>query len=208
MKDVPHKPGVLTSRGSIPRMLVGRAIVGAAAALAVSITGCSGSDNEPSEGSSNTETSAEAWADDVCTVISSWKGTVTGATSTLDDPKDVSVNDFNDAVGSVISATETLVDEIAALGPPDTDAGAAALEQVSGLSESLESELAVLDDAFSADTATIDDLVTQTSTITQSVSTMITDVETTLDSVAELDGATELQDAFAGAGSCQQVASG
>ena len=177
-------------------------VVAAVAAVAVSAVGCGSGDDE-----SGDPTSTEAWAGDVCSSVSTWEDVVTQAGSTLRDRKNLSVNGFEDAVGSVVDATSALVTEVSALGPPDTDAGDDAQAVLETLAGSLEAEAAVLSDALDANADTIAELLTSASTVTGSLSTMVADVETALNDLDTLGGAAELKDAFASVESCQQVSS-
>ncbi|MDF2968554.1 MAG: hypothetical protein K0Q93_2332 [Nocardioidaceae bacterium] len=175
-------------------------LVAVVAAVAVSAAACGSSDDEGGE-----ETSAEAWADDVCSSVSSWDSAVTQAGSTLRDPRDLSVNEARDAVGDVVDATSTLVTEVSDLGPPDTEAGEDAQALLETLADDLEAEADVLSDAMDTDADTASELLADTSTITGALSTMSADIRTTLEGIEGLDGAAELQDALAGSESCQQV---
>ena len=177
------------------------------AVVALSAVGCGSGDDDSGDTGSGDETSAEAWADDVCSSVSTWEDVVTEAGSTLGNPKDLSVNGFKDAVGSVVDATSALVTEVSDLGPPDTEAGEDAQALLETLADSLEAEAEVLSNAIDTDADTITELLASTSTITGSLSTMTADVETALNDLSALDGGAELQDAFAGTESCQQVSS-
>jgi len=179
-------------------------IFAAVAGLTVSTVACS--DDEPNSDSSetSTETSAEAWAGDICTSVSAWTGTLSSAGSTLENPQDLSVNDFKETVTGVVDATETLANDLGDLSAPDTEAGDEAQEALTTLSNNLESEADVINTA-TADAETIEELLANVSTITGSLSTMSGEVTTTLDSIATLDGAAELEDAFASAESCAEV---
>jgi ABC-type transporter Mla subunit MlaD len=69
----------------------------------------------------------------------------------------------------------------------------------------LETEAAALSDALDANADTIAELLASASTVTGSLSTMGTDVETALNDLNALGGEAEIKDAFASAESCQQV---
>ena len=181
----------------------------AVSVMAILAAGCddSGGD-EPSAGpTSGGDTSAEAWADDVCSSVSSWEEVVTKAGTTLGDPQDLSVNAFKDAVGSVVDATQTLVTDVAELGPPDTEAGEDAQQQLKTLADGLATEADVLRTAVDSDATTIEELSANVSTISGALSNMRADVETAFDGIKTLDGAEELKDAFTSAETCQQVSS-
>jgi hypothetical protein len=183
-------------------------LVAVVAAVAVSAAACGSSDDEGGDQSSGEETSAEAWADDVCSSASSWENAVTEAGSTLGDPKDLSVNDAKDAVSDVVAATSTFVTEVSDLGPPDTEAGEDAQALLETLADNLEAEADVLNSAIDEDANTATELLASTSTVTGALSTMSADIQTTLQGIDALDGGAELQDAFAASESCQQVGVG
>jgi len=174
--------------------------------VVASAMGC-GSGDESGDSSGGDETSAEAWADDVCSSVSTWDDVVTEAASTLSDPKDVSVNGFKDALGSVVDATSALVTEVSGLGPPDTEAGDEAAALLTTLSEDLEAEADVLSEAMDADPDSVSELLASSSIITEALAAMRSDVEAAVNEIDELDGGAELEDAFATAESCQQVSS-
>jgi len=185
------------------------AMLGAATALVVLAAGCGGSDDEPTGSSETTEaaTSVEAWVDDVCTTVSTWSDEVGAAASTLDDPKSVSVNSFNDAVTTIIEATETMANDVGELSPPDIEGGEAAQEELSNLSDSVSSEVDEISNAVHGDAATVEDLLAASSTISGSISAIGADIKSTLDSIVALDGVGEVQDAVASTESCQGVGS-
>ena len=170
----------------------------AVAVMAILAVGCGSSgDDEPSaDPTSGDDASAEAWADDVCSSVSTWEGAVMEAGSTLGEPRDLSVNAFKEAVGSALDATGTLVTDVAELGPPDTEAGEEAQQQLETLSEGLESEADVLSTAVDADAATIEELSANVSTISGALSNMRGDVETAFNGIKTLEGAEELKEAY------------
>lgn len=174
-------------------------VFSALAAIALPTTGCSGS--------GDSQTNPEDWANDVCASISTWDDAIAEATTTLGDPGNLSVNDFKSALTSVVDATEAFVADVGELGPPDTEAGEEAEEQLQALSDDLRSESDVLTGAIDADADTITELLANLSTITGALSTMTATTATTLDSIGNLDGAAELERAFESAQDCQQLQS-
>lgn len=184
-------------------------VFGAVALVAILGVGCGSSgDDEPStDPTSGGDTSAEAWADGVCSAVTTWQGVVMEAGSTLGEPRDLSVNAVKDAVESTVDATETLVTDVGELGPPDTEAGEEAQQQLKALSDGLQSEADVLRTAIDADATTAEELSTNVSAISGALSNMRADVETALNGIQTLDGAGELKEAFTSAESCQEVGS-
>ena len=194
---------------SLPRRI---ATLGAVLACTVAAAGCGGGDDDSS--SSDSETTAESsdetmplddWVDGVCTAVLTWSDTVTTATQDLGNPETLSAETFNEAATATADATRTLADDVSVLGPPDTEAGAEAQEELSTLSDNVSAEVDTLSDATSDESSTPDDLVAQLDTISQALTGIGSEVETSLETIGELDGADELKDAVASSTTCQQV---
>ncbi len=185
------------------------AVLGTVTAFAVLAAGCGDSgDDEPSATPSETTESAssvEDWVDGVCTAVATWRVDITTATATLEDPKNVSVNSFNEAATGVADATGALADEVAGLGPPDIEAGEELQEELTSLSDNVASEVDTLNGATGDETSTADDMIAQAATITGSISTISGEIEATLNNLAALDTGSELQDAIATTESCQEL---
>ncbi len=156
-------------------------------ALALAVGGCGGDDEE---------TSAEAWADDVCSATSTWAEEVDQAAATLADPASLSVNGFKAEVDRIVTATEALVDDLGDLGAPETEAGAEAEQQIAQLSDELQAQGQILSEAISGDADSLDQLLASASEITAALSTIGTSAQTTFEEISQLDGAAELESAF------------
>jgi hypothetical protein len=167
-------------------------------ALALAIASCGGDDDE---------TSAEAWAEDVCSAMSTWAEEVDQSAATLTDPANLSVNAVKDEVDSVVTATEALVDDIGDLGTPETEAGAEAEQKLAQLSNELQAQGQILSDAISADAESLDQLLGKASEITGALSTIVTSAQATFEEISQLDGAAELQSAFEGSDTCDEARS-
>jgi hypothetical protein len=172
------------------------------AALTLAVAACGGS-------SENDESSqAEAWADDVCSVVGAWRDSLVEAQSTLGDVGNLSANDVRDTFEEVDSATADLVSGLEDIGAPETDAGDEAEEELTTLSEQLREQADIVRDAVDQDGSTPSELLARVSTVTGAVSTMITDAASTVEDIRQLDGAEELQDAFESASGCQDLRPG
>src|SRR5689334_20816515 len=97
-----------------------RRLAVAAAALAVP-------DSLARGGGSGTS-STTAWADDLCTAVTSWTGALGDSLDSLKG--NLSRPALRSAADDAHGATETFVDELRGLGPPDTAAGAEAQDVV------------------------------------------------------------------------------
>jgi len=171
--------------------------LGLVAVLALA-TGCGGSESDQ-------QTAAEAWADDVCSTVSDWKGALEDAQTTLSDPANLSANDVKDALESVSTATSAFIDDLNGIGPPDTEAGRAAQEQLSTLSGQLQQQADVVTRTLNQSSANLQELLAQVSTVSGALSTMVTDAVTAVENIRQLDGADELESAFQDSSTCQEL---
>jgi hypothetical protein len=177
------------SRGGIS----GRSLV--VALLAALAAGCGGGD----------EDSATEWADGVCSAITSWSGSVTSTTDSL-QAGSLTADGLGTSVDEFESATNDFVDELRELGTPETDAGSQAKESLDELAGSIE-------DSVSQITAAVDDvsgvsgLLNAVSEVSAALSTMSTDVSSTYSELKSLDPGGELEQAFRDADSCDGLGS-
>lgn len=187
----------------------GTTLVGAGLALVVvaGVGACGGSDSAGDSGDSggDQQSSAESWADQVCSSVTDWRGAVDGARTTLSDTANLSANAIRGAFDDLSTATSTLVTDLSDIGAPDTDAGSEAKAELSSLSEKLHQQEDVIDNATQQSPGSLQDLLAQVSTVTGAVSTMITDAGVAVDNIRQLDGAQELEDAFQSVQSCQDL---
>jgi hypothetical protein len=173
----------------------------ACAALVVVLTSACGSSDDDGDQPSSTE----AWAGRVCASASNWLGAVSDAQTTLTDTTSLDADGLRDAFDDVAGATETLVTNLGDLGAPDTEAGDQAKAQLSSLSDQLAEQQAVISDASDQGAGSVQGLLSQVSTVTAAVATMLGDVSTTIDDIRQLQGADELERAFQDADACQEL---
>ena len=171
----------------------------ALAAVLVVATGCAGS------GGADQQSAAEAWADDVCASVSDWTGAVRDAQATLGDPANLSVNDVTDAVEGVSAATSAFVSDLQGFGAPDTDAGQAAQAQLSTLSVQLQEQADIVTRTLDQSSASLQELLTQVSTVSGALSSMVSDSVATVENIRQLDGADELERAVQDSAACQEL---
>ena len=97
--------------------------------LSVAAAGCGGDDTS----------SAEQWADQVCTDLNTWADSITTTiTGVMSQGLGVTKSDLSAAANQASSATSRLVDDLKAIGPPDTESGQQAQQDVQQLGDSLE----------------------------------------------------------------------
>jgi hypothetical protein len=154
--------------------------------------GCGGSDDTPS---------AESWADDVCSAISTWRSSISDAAQSVSGG-DITKESVDDAIGDMKDATNTLTDDLKDLGPPDTDAGDQAKAEADKLSDQLQDGVQKIEDA-TKNVSGASAMLSAVSTITGTLATMTSQVTAAFSSLQDIDAAGELQDAFKNADSCQ-----
>ena len=93
------------------------------------------------------------------------------------------------------------------LGAPDTDAGDEAEERISSLSEQLQEQADVVEDAVGEETQGMAERLADVSTVSGAVAQMISDAQAAVADIRTLDGAQELEDAISSASSCQDLTS-
>jgi hypothetical protein len=154
-------------------------------ALAVLAAGCGADDDEPG---------AEAWAGDVCSALSDWRTSVQEAVESVQsNPSEDTLRQAADDAGS---ATDDLVSALKGLDRPET----AAVDDLAG---DVETARSAIDDAV--DGASGAGLLQAVSTIATALSTLQTEVSSTLDRIEGLDGGQELKDAFESSDSCDEL---
>jgi hypothetical protein len=103
-------------------------------AAGLAAAGCGGGDEE-----SSATTAATEWADGFCTAFTSW----TDDLQQIGD--ELTASPSQDALGQaaddVKTATDTLLDDLRALGTPDTESGQEVKDSIDQLSTTLESDL-------------------------------------------------------------------
>lgn len=159
-------------------------------ALALALAGCGGDDDEDS---------AESWANDVCSSLSTWVTDVDEAVQSVTDAGlAVDEDDVQAAVDDVAKATNTLAEDLRELGPPETEGGEEATRELDSLTTTLESEVETVQQAVDSESGTAE-LV---STISESISTVATEVSSTVENLEGVDPGGELQDGFQNADAC------
>lgn len=191
------------ARGVLRRTRRRLAAAGLLAALVATGAGC-GSDDDGGD-SADEPTAAESWADDLCSSVGAWTTTMEEARTTLSNPRELSAADLEATVDQVRSSTSTLVGDLEGLGAPDTEAGDAAAERLTALSDEMESQSAVVEEAAGSEPETLQQRLERASTVTGAAAAMLSEAKAAVSDLSELDGAQELQDAIEGTASCQDL---
>ena len=160
--------------------------------LALAAGGCGGDD----------ESSAESWANDVCGSLSQWITDVDEAVRSLTaEGLNFSTDDIRGAVDEARSATEDLVDDLQDLGPPDTEGGQEAQDQLEELQGVLESQVDTVEQAVDSGDGPLE----LAGTISTALAAAINELEQAFEALQGLDPGGELGDAFADSEDCDSL---
>jgi hypothetical protein len=192
------------TRIPLPALASGRmrlsALLGSLLVLVVLAAGCGGGGG----GSSDTQ-SAEDWADGVCSSINTWTDSLRSASQSLSGGN-LSENSLTQASTDLKDATAQLKDDLSGLGKPDLSSGDQAKESIDTLSGNISDNVDKIDAAIKA-AQSGGSLVSALTTVTSTISTMGTHVQTTFSDLAELEPKGELESAFNNASSCKSLTS-
>ena len=169
----------------VPRHLGLLAVVLALAAMPA-VAGCGGDE----------ENASEQWAGGVCSELSTW---VTGieevVTSLTTNALSLDKEAVQAATEDVKGATDELVDGLADLGSPETEAGGQARSELDELGTQLRQQVDEVEQAAEAGSLSL-------VAVTSALSAAASSVTSTFESLQSLDGGEELRDGFEDAAAC------
>jgi hypothetical protein len=178
-------------RGSLA--LVFRLVGALVLVLAALAAGCGGGGDDD-ESAGTTE-----WADGVCTALADWGTSIRDVTGSA--TSGTSAERLQAIATDVKEATEKLADDLEGLGRPGTDAGEQAQDEIEELAADMRQDVEKIEDAAGSGNA-----VTAATTISSTLSTMSSQLGSTLNELEQLDAQGELSDAFEEADACQDLA--
>jgi hypothetical protein len=170
------------------------------AALALLAAGCGGSDE------STSASPTDEWADGFCTAITTWTDSLTSVTDQFNSPSSLSTSALEDAANDVKSSTQTLVDDLKALGAPDTESGQAVKDSLDSLSSTLDDEATKIQSEAEG-VSGLTGLPGAITSITTSLSAMATAFSSALEAIQNADAKGELQTALEDSPSCAEISS-
>lgn len=179
------------------RLLVTLLAVLALAGLAAGCGGESGGD----------ESAAETWADEVCGAVATWRDDLTAIAT--DFGGGISRDAFADKVDEAAAATETLVDDLRAIGAPDTPAGEQAKEELDAFADTAEQSLEDIQaEAEQLGDAGVAGFLQGVVTIAGEIDDLVAEGRQTIEDLQALDAGEELKDAITGSSACSDLAGG
>ena len=157
----------------------------------------------------NPQPSASEWAGSVCSDLATWRSSITsladvgGGTLTPDS--------LRGKLDEANSATQTLATELKDLGAPDLESGDQLKQQLDSAANELESSFDTLKQGAedAADASSPADFIQALAALAPQFQALLDTISTTVDDLQSGDVAgearDELEQAFAGASSCQQL---
>ena len=152
------------------------------------------------------------WADSVCTSLSEWQGSLTSLAAGGGGGLDPDA--IEEALDDARSATDDLVDDLKRLGPPDLETGDEVEDALDDTADGLRESYDALDEAAqeALDAGSPAEVLQGLAALAPQAQALLQQAR---DAVASLQSASifgeasaELEQAFAGADSCQQLRSG
>jgi methyl-accepting chemotaxis protein len=163
------------------------------AGLALVAAGC-GSKKQPT---------ATQWANDFCSAVSTWRDSLNNAKDKVTSGN-ISKDSIKSAADDAKSATDTFTKTVRDLGKPPTQSGEQAQQEVNDLSDQIDAGTKKIKDSVQ-NVSGISGALTAASTVTATIATMSSQVQTTYQNLRQLDPKGELQDAFHEADACQNL---
>jgi methyl-accepting chemotaxis protein len=154
--------------------------------------GCGGDDGGGS--------AATDWANDLCSAITDWTESVQTTSDSLKGGN-LSEDSLRDAADEFKSATQEFVDDVRGLGAPDTDAGEEAKEEIDQLADSIEEDVAEIEEAVEGEQG----LAATVSAVTGTLASMGEELASAFTALEQLDAGSELEEAFRDAESCDEL---
>lgn len=163
------------------------------ACLALVAAGC-GSKKQPT---------ATQWANDFCSAVSTWRDSLNSAKDKVTSGS-ISKDSIKSAADDAKSATDTFTKTVRDLGKPPTQSGDQAQQEVNHLSDQIDAGTNKIKDTVQ-NVSGISGALNAASTVTSTLATMSSQVQTTYENLRQLDPKGELQDAFHQADACQNL---
>ena len=140
------------------------------------------------------ESSSQAWVNDFCSAAADWRTSLEDTVSQFQSPTDLSADSVRGAIDDGLEATETFVDDVRALGRPETEAGQEAAAVVDSMTSEIQSTVDDLRSTFDSGGDSLPELVGKLSQASEQIDQMGQELQSSLDELEGLDGGQELTD--------------
>lgn len=169
---------------------------------AVAAVGCGGG-NKSSSSSSKTS-SADDWANGLCSALVTWTSSVKSATGSL--KSGVSKGSLESATSDIKTASNTLVTDLKDLGKPDTKGGQQAKDAVDQVSGEIDQDVKNMQNAVDKISAT--GVAPAASSVAATLTTMGSQIGSAAGKIGDSDPAGELKKAFQNSSACKTLSNG
>jgi chromosome segregation ATPase len=155
--------------------------------------------------SSSGGTSTSEWANGFCSAITSWTTSIKDTGKKLQSGN-ISKESLKTAAQSFEDSTNTLADDLKALGKPDTDVGKKAAKAVDELADKVQQDAQEIKSAVDKASG-LKETQAALAGVSTTLTTMGTQVSSTFAKLSDLDAKGELEKAFKDAPACKTLAS-
>jgi hypothetical protein len=177
---------------------VSRAILTVLAAGVLVVAGCGGEE----------ESASEAWAGDFCSAAAVWRSSIDEAIAQVGDPADLSFNSLRGAIDDGLAATETFIDDVRALGPPETEAGQEAAGIIDSMADDLDADVDELRSALETETESAPELLEKAGQASTLIGEMAEQLQGSVQELEGLEPADELRSALEENEDCEAARAG
>jgi len=180
------------------RLLAGAAL----AVLVLSATACGSGGSNTTTSTAAGGTSAEQWANGVCSAFTTWTKSLTSIKT--DVTSQPSKSQLQQAERQVENATETLAQSLKQLGKPETAQGQAAKKSLDAVANSLQTGMDQLKQTLNSSPSGAAGTIAQISAITTTLTNMANKLKLAGGNLKNFAPSGELQQAFQQASACQK----
>jgi methyl-accepting chemotaxis protein len=132
------------------------------------------------------ESSSKAWANDFCSAAADWRSSLEEIVSQFQNPSDLNADSIQGALDDGLEATETFVDDVDSLGPPETEARQEAASILDSMTSSIRTTADELRSTLEG-ADSLQDLVGQAGQAASQIGQLEQELQSSLDQLENLD---------------------
>jgi hypothetical protein len=157
-------------------------------------------------GKSSKPETAQEWANSFCSSVTTWKNSVTSTVSSLKGSS-LTKDSITSAFDDFKSATKTFENDVKKLGKPPTKSGDQAKQDVDNLTSQVDDSVQALQSAVNNASSGAGGILSAVSVASTEFTKVKTEVQSTFQSLQQLEPGGELQQAFQQSESCKSLKS-
>ena len=151
------------------------------------------------------DSSAEAWADDFCTVVEDWRERVQDAAAQLAEPTTLSEEQLDDSIRQAVAASDDLLADLGELGLPDVEARDEIERELDHLESVLRERAANARAGIDQPAGSLSEALARLAALSRELSASAASIEETVAKLRELDPAGELRQALQSSDGCASL---